>query len=89
MVAKDWYALNKNEAPVAFGDFVVFSVAYQALPLPSSLIHPFVPVNTDNIRKPLIFCLGLWWSGLILSLRPANERRFYFVPTSLIGWAQT
>ena len=27
--------------------------------------------------------------GLILDLRPANERRRYFVTTSLIGWAQT
>ena len=27
--------------------------------------------------------------GLILGLRPANERRRYFVTTSLIGWAQT
>ena len=28
-------------------------------------------------------------SGLILGLCPANERRRYFVTTSLIGWAQT
>ena len=28
-------------------------------------------------------------AGLILGLRPANERRRYFVTTSLIGWAQT
>ena len=28
-------------------------------------------------------------TGLILGLRPANERRRYFVTTSLIGWAQT
>ena len=28
-------------------------------------------------------------SGLILGLRPANERRCYLVTTSLIGWAQT
>ena len=28
-------------------------------------------------------------SGLIPGLRPANERRRYFVTTSLIGWAQT
>ena len=28
-------------------------------------------------------------SGLILGLLPANERRRYFVTTSLIGWAQT
>ena len=27
-------------------------------------------------------------SGLILSVRPANGRRHYFVTTSLIGWAQ-
>ena len=27
-------------------------------------------------------------SGFILGLRPANERRCYFVTTSLIGWAQ-
>ena len=27
-------------------------------------------------------------SGLILGLRPANERRRYFVTASLIGWAQ-
>ena len=28
-------------------------------------------------------------TGLILGLRLANERRRYFVTTSLIGWAQT
>ena len=28
-------------------------------------------------------------SGLILGLRPANERRHYKVMPSLIGWAQT
>ena len=28
------------------------------------------------------------YSGLILGLRPANERQRYFVTTSLIGWAQ-
>ena len=26
--------------------------------------------------------------GLILGLRPANERQGYFVTPSLIGWAQ-
>ena len=38
-----------------------------------------------------------WWThpetvadtGLILGLRPANERRHYLVTASLIGWAQT
>ena len=28
-------------------------------------------------------------TALILGLRPANEKRRYFVTTSLIGWAQT
>ena len=28
-------------------------------------------------------------TGLILGLRPANERQFYFVTTSLVSWAQT
>ena len=27
-------------------------------------------------------------TGLILGLRPANERRRYFETTSLIGWVQ-
>ena len=29
------------------------------------------------------------YTGLILGLRPANERRCYKVTPSLIGWAQT
>ena len=32
--------------------------------------------------------LGGSWPGLILGLRPANERRRYFVTPSHIGWAQ-
>ena len=32
--------------------------------------------------------LGVY-SGLIPGLRPANERRCYFVTTSLIDWVQT
>ena len=32
--------------------------------------------------------VSLIGAGLILGLRPANERRRYFVTTSLIGWAQ-
>ena len=42
----------------------------------------------------MLFLIGfsccLAWSdtGLILGLRPANERRCYFVMASLIGWAQ-
>ena len=36
-----------------------------------------------------VLLVTAWPSGLILGLRPANERRRYFVTTSLIGWAQT
>ena len=32
---------------------------------------------------------GLTQAGLILGLRPANERRRYKVTPSLIGWVQT
>ena len=28
-------------------------------------------------------------AGLILGLRPVNERRRYFVTPSLVGWVQT
>ena len=31
----------------------------------------------------------MWYTGMILGLRPANERRRYKVTPSLIGWAQT
>ena len=40
----------------------------------------------SNLKTSISY---LWWySGLIQGLRPANERRRYFVMTSLIGWAQ-
>ena len=56
------------------------------------------------LNEPLGICIGTWVrseqnlyfsnifltiSGLVLGLRPPNERRRYFVTTSLIGWAQT
>ena len=45
--------------------------------------------STGYLTLPcLLTCLGPV-SWLILGLSPANERRCYFVTTSLIGWAQT
>ena len=41
-------------------------------------------VSGNDGHKPLHKAI----SGLILGLRPANERRRYFVMTSLIGWVQ-
>ena len=35
------------------------------------------------------FMIPMMYTGLILGLRQANERRRYYVTTSLIGWAQT
>ena len=49
----------------------------------------FTAANFDNI--PMVTWLslhGIIMLGLILGLRPANERRRYFGTTSLIGWAQ-
>ena len=41
----------------------------------------YSPLNINQ------FCYII--TGLILGLRPANERRRYKVTTSLIGWVQT
>ena len=43
-------------------------------------------VSTDFINIWISHCFH---STCILGLRPANERRRFFVTTSLIGWAQT
>ena len=45
--------------------------------------------GTDSRGQPLQAASFLLTTGLCLGLRPANERRRYFVTTSLIGWAQT
>ena len=43
----------------------------------------------DEIIFPCpVFSAGFANPGLILGLRPANERRRYKVAPSLIGWAQ-
>ena len=47
-------------------------------------------VQASSIHDSLLSRLGVFFSnsGRILGLRPANERRRYFVTTSLIGWMQ-
>ena len=49
--------------------------------VPRALYRP-LGVGGAQVGKQHIY------AGLILGLRPANERRRYFVTTSLIGWAQ-
>ena len=39
-----------------------------------------LPMREASVSVPM--------TGLILRLCPANERRCYFVTTSLIGWVQ-
>ena len=59
-------------------------VASNFVPYPSGLLHCMIA------RQPMKWPCGIWIisSELILGLRPANERRRYFVTMSLIGWAQ-
>ena len=47
--------------------------------------HVYIYTETPPGHCEIYVFVG---SGLILGLRPANERRDYFVTTSLIGWAQ-
>ena len=43
--------------------------------------------NSYDSVVPMSYALVV--PGLIIAKRPANERRRYFVTTSLIGWTQT
>ena len=45
--------------------------------------------GTKPIPETMITYFTYSYTGLILGLRPANERRRYNVTPSLIGWAQT
>ena len=38
--------------------------------------------------EPITAQFSYVYTGMVLGLRPANERRRYFVTTSLIGWVQ-
>ena len=42
----------------------------------------------NNGSMPLLIVFKFQGAGLILGLRPANERQRYFVTMSLIDWAQ-
>ena len=42
----------------------------------------------DYIHNKAVYVLFGIFLGLILGLRPANERRRYFVMMSLIGWVE-
>ena len=48
----------------------------------------FNDISDAIIVLDLFIITTLSITGLILGLRPANERRRYFVKASLIGWVQ-
>ena len=49
----------------------------------------FHKMSDAALFNKMYYHIRTWYNiGLILGLRPANERRRYFVTTSLIGWAQ-
>ena len=72
-----------------------FHTDYNTLPAGKGKGYQIQEINADeaavmdigfeHLGESLIWTL----TGRILGLRPANERRRYFVTTSLIGWAQT
>ena len=51
-------------------------------------IKDVVCKSVTILFRPQCAKMIFYITGLILGLRPANERRRYFVTTSLIGWAQ-
>ena len=51
-------------------------------------IKAWCQTGNNPLPKPMMIKVSDAMSGLILGLRPPNERRRYFVTTSLIGWAQ-
>ena len=85
-----WYAIvfiNKSEVST-FSIVVIFSMVVCLM----WLYHHILSVVSYRFRESCCFCFHYYctvYAGLILGLRPANERRRYFLTTSLFGWAQT
>ena len=62
---------------------------WEAISVPSHIYHPYrFYYYMPNHLATWLHLLAVIIKGLILGLCPANERRRYFVTTSLIGWAQ-
>ena len=53
------------------------------------MLSTLLALNTVIHQSRVMQRISEYSSGLILGLRPANERRRYFVTTSHIDWAQT
>ena len=89
-----------NTTPSRADPVVVFPLSRRCPPQETSQPHPphlaspghqlpwywLYRINRSLYSKRSDFIVER--AGLILGLRPANERRRYFVTTSLIGWVQ-
>ena len=67
-----------------------FLLVNQALSLGIAILYDKVNTWNTNHARATIPTVDFWReAGLIVGLRPANERRRYKVTSFLIGWAQT
>ena len=88
MLNKRWYAQYRN----TYTNQSSRTDAYTYL----LLCWLFVSLLWYKYHVSLVLCAGTFpclfnadcKAGLILGLRPASERRHYFVTTSLIGWSK-
>ena len=55
----------------------------------TKLTYSIRKLPSDQCEMKSDVVVAIQYTGLILGLRPANERRRYKVTPSLIGWAQT
>ena len=84
------HVIQKDSHPSAIHTFVeAMCQCVPNIPVRPCVLKVRVKAASDS---PFITNSDIYiytYLGLILGLRPANERRRYFVTTSLIGWAQT
>ena len=45
--------------------------------------------DISRLQSQKVICMACYVAGISQGVRPANERRRYFVTTSLIGWMHT
>ena len=69
----------------------VYTISQYLKPCPYNLKEYTENMTIPTLNKLLdiIMLKASWTTGLILGLRPANDRRRYKVTPSPIGWAQT
>ena len=75
---------------VEIGYVILVAIDGTTLLVPYLLVKPLQLFwRSGTCRGNLQALIFKWIAGLILGLRPANERCRYKVTQSLIGWTQT